>query len=253
LAWLKLPIIYPSLNLIVMTAYNSSVAIQQQVNSPMTLISQKAARLSFITAIISLVLIAALHFIKKDMEPSWHMVSEYAIGDHGWVMKLAFFSWGISCITLASAVRYQIKTLSGRIGLVLLFIVGISIVMAGVFVMDPPTASKDEMTTHGNLHGLTSMIGIPGHAIAAVLISFSLSRNPAWASAKSSLKWSAHFTWISLVVMIGSIFIMLGKTQGKFDPEALIGWPNRILVFAYCSWLIVVANNAIRLSRQDTN
>jgi len=233
-----------------MITNNSAAQNQQLLIKPAAAISLTAARWSFATAIISLALVAILHIIKREFDPSWHMVSEYAIGDYGWVMKLAFFSWAISCITLCTAISSQISSKGGKIGLVLLFIVGISIVIAGIFVMDPPTASKDELTTHGNLHGLSAMIGIPGQAIAALLISISLARNPAWGSARRSLMLSAHFTWLSLVIMFASMFIMLGKTQGKFGPDTLIGWPNRLLVVAYCLWLINVARHAIRLNNE---
>lgn len=229
---------------------NSAAQSQQlSINSTGT-ISGTAARWSFATAIFSLALVTILHVVKKELEPSWHMVSEYAIGQNGWIMKLAFFCWAISCFTLYSAVRPQVSTRGGKIGLVLLLIVGISLLMAGIFVMDSPTASKDELTTHGNLHGFSAMIGIPGHAIAALLISISLSRNPAWTSARRSLMLSAHFTWISLVVMFASIFIYLGKTDGKFGPDTLIGWPNRLLLVAYCVWLMTVARQVIRLGSE---
>ena len=228
---------------------NRALPNQQLLIKPVTAISQTAARWSFATAIISLVIVAILHIIKPEIEPSWHMLSEYAIGDHSWVMKLAFFSWATSCFTLAIAVRSQISSKGGIIGLVLLFIVCISLFMGGLFVMDPPTASKDELTTHGNLHGLSAMLGLPGQAIAALLISISLSRNPAWLLAKRSLMLSAHFVWVSLVVMFASVFIFLGKTQGEFGPDTLIGWPNRLLWVACCVWLMTVARHAIRLRR----
>ena len=165
--------------------------------------TQKAARFAVVTAITTLILIVILHIIKSDMAPSWHMISEYAIGEHGWVMKLAFFAWSLSCISLVASVRNQVATVGGRVGLFLLFIVGISIIMAGIFVMDSPQTPKDELTVHGNLHGLAATIGIPGQAIAAVLISLSLARNPSWKAAKRSIIWAAHFTWVSLVIKIG--------------------------------------------------
>lgn len=46
-------------------------------------ISPAAARVSFALAAAVLGLLVALHFIKPEFDPSWRMVSEYAIGDHG--------------------------------------------------------------------------------------------------------------------------------------------------------------------------
>jgi hypothetical protein len=52
----------------------------------LTAISRTAARLSFAAAATFLVLLAALHFIKPELDPSWRMVSEYEIGRYGWVI-----------------------------------------------------------------------------------------------------------------------------------------------------------------------
>jgi hypothetical protein len=57
-------------------------------------------------------------------------------------------------------------------------------------------------------------------------------------------------TWVSLLLMFASMFIMLGKTQGKFGPDVLIGWPNRLVVLSYCVWLMVTARRAIQLRGQ---
>ncbi len=67
---------------------------------PVAAISQTAARLSFAGAVTFLVLLAALHLIKPELDPSWHMVSEYEIGRYGWVMMLAFLSLALSCVAL---------------------------------------------------------------------------------------------------------------------------------------------------------
>jgi hypothetical protein len=51
-----------------------------------TAISRVAALLSFAGAATFVVLLAALHFIKPELDPSWHFISEYAIGDYGWII-----------------------------------------------------------------------------------------------------------------------------------------------------------------------
>jgi hypothetical protein len=63
-------------------------------------ISLPAGRVSFGAAGAFLVLLAILHVIKPELEPSWHPASEYAIGDYGWVMMIAIFSMALSCLAL---------------------------------------------------------------------------------------------------------------------------------------------------------
>jgi hypothetical protein len=214
---------------------------------PVTAISQRAAKVSFAAAAIFLVLLAALHVLKPEFEPSWRFVSEYAIGRHGWIMTVAFLFLALSCLATVIAIRSQVETIGGKIGLALLLVVAASLAVAGIFVADPITTTKDQLTTHGSLHGFAAMVGIPGLPIAAVLISRTLIRNQAWSSIRRLLLWTAHLTWISVLLMFVSMFIMLGQTQGKFGPEVLIGWPNRLVVLAYCVWLMVVAWHASKL------
>lgn len=78
---------------------------------------------SFVGAAISLlflVLLTLLHVIKPELEPSWRMVSEYAIGRHGWVMTVAFLAMAVSCALLVFGVRALMPTLGGKIGVYLL-------------------------------------------------------------------------------------------------------------------------------------
>jgi hypothetical protein len=217
---------------------------------PVTVISRTAARLSFAAATVSLVLLAALHVIKPELDPSWRMVSEYAIGDHGWVMRLAFFSLAFSCASLFVAIRSQTRTVGGRIGLAVLLATAAAMTAAAIFAIDPITASKDELTTHGNLHALASMVGVPGLPVAAVLISRGLARNQAWSSARRSLIWTTNLTWISLLLMVSILAVMLPQAGGRFGPDVLIGWPNRLMLLAYGAWLMIVSWRVVRLGRR---
>jgi hypothetical protein len=93
------------------------------------------------------------------------------------------------------------------------------------------------------------MIGIPGMTIAAILVSRGLVRNPMWSPARKSILWSANLIWFSLVLMILIIAVTLPQNGGKFGPDVLIGWPNRIMMIGYCAWLMSVARQAVRLRR----
>ena len=63
---------------------------------PMTALSHGAARLALATSALFVVLLAALHVLKSELDPSWRFISEYAIGDYGWMMVLAFLSLALS-------------------------------------------------------------------------------------------------------------------------------------------------------------
>src|SRR4026207_1039893 len=80
-------------------------------------LSETAARVSFVAAAIFLVLLAALHFITPELDPSWNMLSQFELGRYGWVMQLEFLFVALSCLTLGVAIHSQVRTIWGRIGL----------------------------------------------------------------------------------------------------------------------------------------
>jgi hypothetical protein len=216
---------------------------------PETAISETAARLSFATAAAFVVLLALLHLIKPELDPSWHFISEYALGGSGWIMVVAFFSFALSFIALFIAVRSQIWTAAGRIGLALLLVSAAGLILAGIFPTDPITAGPGEMTTTGSLHNLGGTLGI-AMPFAAVLVSWGLARNPAWASARRALVLTAGLALVGFFAAFLSLGFMLSQSGGTFGPGVLVGWPNRLEMLAYSLWLLVTAGSAARLSRE---
>jgi len=203
--------------------------------------SQTAARLSFAAGVTTLALLAALHILSPEFDPSWRMVSEYANGQYGWVLSLMFASWALSSWALAFAIWSQVRTRAGKIGLAFLIAAGIGEAMASVFDINHP------------LHGLAGMIGIGSLPVAAMLISVSLGRTQAWSIAKKALLWTANLTWVSVILMaVTFIILIVTYTQagGEITAEvtvlppgviALVGWANRLLVVVYCVWVMTVA------------
>lgn len=218
--------------------------------TPITKESQTAARLSFAAGTTFLILLAALHFIKPEIDPSWNFISEYETGRYGWVMRVAFFSLALSCVALFVAVRPQVRTISGYLGLALLLLSAIGMLIGGIFATDPMGTSKNAITTQGNLHQLGALLdSIP---FAALFIGWSLGRkNPAWSSARRALLSAAVLPLVGTVVFIVSMVVMF-PPDGKFGPGVNLGWPNRLMIVTHCVSLMILAWQAIRLSKQNT-
>jgi uncharacterized protein DUF998 len=226
------------------------MAEDKTLAKPAAAVLRTAALLSFTGAATFVILLAALHFIKPEIEPSWRVISEYALGAYGWIMVLAFVSLALSCVSLFVAIRLQTRTMGGKIGLAFLLVAAAGLIIAAIFTTDPITASRDELTTHGFLHGLGAALGT-GFPIAATLIGWSLARNRAWSSARLSLAWSAGLTWIGFLVFALSMAFMF-PDDGTFGPDVLIGWPNRFMIAAYSVWMMVVAWQAIRVGAEKS-
>ena len=214
---------------------------------PATAISRKAALISFAGAATFVVLLAVLHLIKPGLDPSWRFISEYAIGDYGWMMVLAFLSLAVGYVSLFVAIRSQLRTIAGRIGLALLLVSALGLAIAAVFTTDPITVSEDAVTTAGTLHNLGGTLGI-AMPFAAALVGWKLARNPAWYSARRSLLWATGLAVVAFLFSFVSLGVMVSRSGGEFGPNVPVGWPNRIEIVVYSVWLMVVAWQAIRVS-----
>ena len=207
-----------------------------------------------ITAALSLLCLLILHFASPEFGPSWRMVSEYALGNHQWLLTLFFLFWGISSVCLAILLWRFVSSKAGRAGVILVFISGIGEILAAVFDV-----------SH-SLHGLAALLGVPTLPIGALLVSYHLKSKALWSQHKESLLRSAHLTWISLVVVIIAMVVMMmgfqqagiefkeGSEPPKSVPEnviALAGYANRILIVMYIAWLINMARTYNKI--QHTN
>ena len=210
--------------------------------------SMLAARVSLIGAAAFLLLLGSLHFLKPDLDPSWHMISEYAIGPFGWIMQIAFLCMAAACAVLIVALFSQARGVVGRIGLVVLVFAAAGMVIAGINVTDPTGTSIAAMSGHGIMHAWGFQIGVPSLTSGLTLLTISLRRRVK-ASVRAALLWSTVTAWLSLVAL-GVVFaVLLPAHQGVIESGVVIGWPNRIYMVACAFWIIAVAWNTLQVKK----
>lgn len=204
----------------------------------------KAANLTLTLSAGTLLALVILHILSPEFDPAWRMVSEYANGNYGWVLSLFFALWALSSWALAYTLWSQVTTTAGKVGVYFLIASGVGEAMAAV------------LDINHSLHGLASLVGIGSLPIAALLISTNLGRTQAWSAAKKPLLWSAHLTWISIILMAGTFALLISTfmQSGAEIPTdsrtvtalpqgviALVGWANRFLILAFCAWVSLTA------------
>lgn len=199
------------------------------VSTPVSKFARDAALLSFAASAAFILCLGALHVLRPDLNPSWRFISEYESGDHSWVMRLAFLTLALSCVSLCVAIVSQIRTLAGYLGLALLALSAIGMVIAGIFA--PSRVS--------GIHEVGAMLD--SAPLAALLINWSLSQNGAWSSVRRTLAWTAGIPLLGLMIFLLSLAVMPPRNGGQPDPEVLAGWPNRIMILAHCAWLMPIA------------
>ena len=78
-------------------------------------ISRMVARLSLWLSVTFLVLLAMLHVLEPEFN-SGHLISEYQLGDYGFLMSAAFCFLGASALLLALSFGPRLRTREGRVG-----------------------------------------------------------------------------------------------------------------------------------------
>ena len=204
--------------------------------------------ISIVFAALFLVILFLLHFLKQELDPSWRMISEYEIGRFGWMMRLAFFSWGVSVLALLITIWPFLQPISGTISRWWLFLIVIALFGAGIFKTNAITENNPNPTN--TLHSICGAIVILTFPIAATLAVRSLLHNTLWSAYLGLLIFGVALAWIGMVVYFATIIISRIR-----DPKAgevgsshiLMGWPNRFNVVTYIVWIIVIAVIALRL------
>ncbi len=212
-------------------------------------ISVIEARIAIVAIITYQFLLIALIFIRPDLDPSWHTISEWAIGKHGWIMTTTFLISALSYAALFFFLLPQIKGISGWIGISILFICIIGTICVGAFTTDPMTTHT--LSTTGIIHmigGGSALMLLP---FAALIINLSLAfKNKAWAKVRTILIWTAGiplFGFISFVTYHTIYVTPLGDYA--YGPGVNIGWPPRFALFTYMIWVVVLAGQGIRLKK----
>lgn len=201
--------------------------------------SSLALNLTLAATAASALALVVLHFLSREFEPSWRMVSEYALGKHAWLLTLVFLAWGLAYFTLTAALLPLGATWLGRLGLLFLVLAGLGSVMGGLF------------DVKHKLHGAAFAIGVPSLTIGAILVTVALRRLGVELS-----MWPAHLSWISVAVMaiaMGMFFaamsragVDMSKTSGMLEQlphgvKAYHGWANRLLFATSYLWLLCTA------------
>ena len=230
----------------------SKTATERLDRGDTSTIVEPAAWLAIVATGATIVLLAALHLLSPEFSPSWRMISEYAFGHYGWLLSLMFFCWGVGTWALAVALRTQLHTASGKLGLWLLVIAGVGEAMASVFDVRHPVG-----------HGIAGLLGVIGFPIAALLLSVALGRDENWKPVRRPLLWIANLSWISVVLLILTLAIMtmqMARINGGHLPQhapkslppgvlALDGWADRLIVVTNCTWVLLAAWHAIQVKR----
>jgi hypothetical protein len=188
-----------------------------------------AARLAVAGPLLCIALVALLHVLEPEVNDS-DATSEYALGDYGWLMNVAFFSGAAGIGALAVLLyRSLARTKTAVAGVILLSIAAVAWVLLGAGNIDPEGA---DMTTHGLVHGIGFFLGLPTRLAAPLVLAAAFRRDE---------RWSNH----RRLTLAFGIAALLAEVAGFSNLASVV-----TLRLALALWLIWIALTGWRVLRE---
>ena len=198
-----------------------------------------AARLSLGLSVAFLALLAMLHVLEPEFN-SGHLISEYQLGDYGFLMALAFCLMGASALLLAISLGPHLRTRGGRVGWWGLLVIGAAFFIAGVF---PPVQTP---VIIGYLHGISGLVVIFGSPIAFTVIDRSLAGSAPQVLLSHRLRWATLMAWSGLCFFLASLTAISLTGQMDTPLSPWVSLANRFLIVTYCIWFMAATWSGTR-------
>ena len=180
-----------------------------------------AERGVFLCAAYFVIVLIVLHILEPEFDPRFRFMSEYALGDYGWLMTTTFFALGlVPFLTAIGLQNVYESSRSIRIGLGLLVVAAIFIWLAGIF--------RDSIP-----HLLAGVVAFPSMVMAVLLLSWTFRRAAGW----QTIYWLAVFVGLAMLAML---FLMVADL-------GMPGLQQRVFIFLFLLWLSIVAYKSVRL------
>ncbi len=214
-----------------------------KLSKPVSRLEWNAARISIASGTLFVIFLGSLHLLEPEFDPTWRFISEYALGNFGWMMPLAFISIAISLASGGVAVFSRVRNVVGIIGLFILLLAAVGLIIAALFKTDPIFTPHDELTSNGQMHVLGASLDYS--PLAFLLLSFSLARHGNWSSVKT---WLFLTAILSIALTVG--FIITIPMDGVFGPGVYSGLVGRFLMLSYLGWLGTISFHILNLYKK---
>jgi hypothetical protein len=205
-------------------ANRESTMMESLGSSRMTLV---LALLTIVGIAVYLLNLAALHFLRPDVNSMLDPVSTYAVGPYGFLFVAANIGSGLAALALTLGLYRGIAP-RGRsyVGLFLLGIYGVSELMAAIFAIDVGA----EATMAGTIHNIVGNISFFAFPIGVILLSLGMGKDERWRSFRRTA------LAMSLLVVLTVILTMVGSNTGIG-----FGLTQRIANVTNLAWMLLVA------------
>ncbi len=199
---------------------------------------EQLGSLGLLSVAYSAVAVAALHLLDTEFDPVDDFLSEYALGDYGWLMRSVFVASGLGALAIALGLWRSLprdkQAAAGALGVA---VTGVGFIVAGIFETDTEDAAGEvETTATGLVHDLASSTLFLSVIIAAFLLWRVFAAAPSW---RALSRPTLGFAIALVVFRVATIAVPEGGP---------VGLPQRVLAALMMGWLALLAWWLVRAS-----
>jgi hypothetical membrane protein len=160
--------------------------------------------IGLIGVVYTVAAVGALHLLDPEVGIVEGFISEYALGDYGWLMRSAFFAAGLGTLAIALGLRQSLpRCRRAALAAALMAVAALGFVVAGIFDADTADASgKTTITLPGVIHDTSTFVLFLGVIVAAFLLHGLFAREPRWRALSPVALWFAVAMTVSRLVML---------------------------------------------------
>lgn len=164
-------------------------------------------------------------------------VSALSLGSRGWIQILSFVLTGSCFVLFSSRLTSLLKyRRASRVAGIMIGLLGVGLILSGLFVMDPPNTPRDLWTWHGWIHRICG---------AVVFTLFPLSCFVFWWICRPQLHWRSFGRWsllIGCLILVSISCMKVGQLQAADSFFAVrLGLFQRVVLILYMGWLFSLA------------
>jgi len=191
-------------------------------------------------------IVVLLHFVEREFQPNSRFISEYVLGDWGWLMNLAFIALGGAFLALAHGLRLGLSPgLRVTASVRLMYVAGITVVLNGLFNSDSIADVEANRTSwHGALHDLFGLISFVCVIVASFFLRGVFARDPQWH------RFAPHALMFAIISAATFVLMLVA-------PSDSFGIAQRVFVTVDVLWLgslgccLIGAEPALPSQRRD--
>lgn len=193
--------------------------------------TNKLAYSAFFCALVFLITMVSIHFLKSELHWMSNTLSEYAIGDRGYIINIGFYCIATTQIAITALLVLD-KHFSSNLSPVFLMLAGVGALLVAIFPVQPPTASLSDRLPH-----------MAGAIIQFLFFPLALLRGKDFFQASSFsayTRFTARTTFLFFAILLG-LFIL--KSRYEF---AYFGLVEKIDIVLITLWLLVYSFVSMR-------